>query len=192
MARCRFQPWVGERYGTRPARLLVVGESHYGHAHEDSPELTRNTIEGWRSGDINLRYYTNLACLLAGTTAGGLDRTTALSDIAFYNYVQVLLAVDNMQQPNDADWASAQEPFLDVVGELDPTHILVTSYRAYEQMPDPLARGGEMLGGKPLLVCEYPTRSGKALTIAIPHISRTPIANWVHVVEEFRQMPLAR
>lgn len=184
-----FRPWVGERYGSGRVRLLVVGESHYGHPDEDQPGFTSEVIEAWRSGEKKLRYYTKLAQLLSGCSAKGLNRSEALSEIAFYNYLQVLLEWANNGRAAAAAWKAAEAPYLQILQDLDPTHILVTSHGTYERMPAAMNERDEALGGKVLHVCEYSTPSGRAWATEVPHLSRTAVSQWIAPVMAFRNLP---
>jgi hypothetical protein len=189
MAKRRFHPWVGADYRSSTTRLLVVGESHYGHEGEDEPGFTNTVIDKWRSGKEKLRYYTKLARLVTGKPIAELDRASDLNGIAFTNYVQELLAWNNKERPDGPTLNEAQAPFLETVQELDPTHILVTGHRAYEHMPKALNERYDCVSGARLWVCEYATPSGQARTMAVPHLSRTSVARWIPVLQEVRSRP---
>lgn len=38
-----WYPWVGKNYASSPARILVIGESHYVPTREDKPDILAKT-----------------------------------------------------------------------------------------------------------------------------------------------------
>ena len=56
-----FLPWIGERFSaSNGTRLLILGESHYGDAKGETPDLTRNCVSQHASRTWNHRFFTML------------------------------------------------------------------------------------------------------------------------------------
>jgi hypothetical protein len=185
-----FKPWIGSKYFDSPARLLVVGESHYGEPSEFPGEDTSLVVENWKSGIWKIRYLVALARLLSGKMASELNRSEEIEEISFYNFVQVsMLDPNHRPSPNQA--RGSWEAFGAIRSQLNPTHILATgTVFLWENMPPFDGREARIeLAGKAMEVGEYKTSAGMALTTVIPHLSRgfsPPV--WQESVREFRKL----
>jgi hypothetical protein len=189
-----FQPYVGPTYRTTAVRVLILGESHYGEPHFDPAEATRHVVRMWLDREWPIRYLTVAARLLTGLEAWQIDRCHAFSAVAFYNFIQMMMA-DISVRPTPAQAAVSCGAFREILTSLDPTHVLATGQRfLWDNMPTSDEAAPEvLLGGVVLPYREYQTPSGVAMVIAIPHLSRASANQWRPPVAEFlRLSPLIR
>ena len=179
-------PWIGSRYRSVKTRLLIVGESHYGEPDEVISRSTSTVVDKWKSGEWSIRYLVAAGRLVSGLSAWELDRDTVLEEVAWYNFVQVGMETLS-HRPTALHLKEATGAFLEVIADLDPTHIIVTGVLVWRNLP-PFIDGTRevLLDDKQLEVGEYVTPSGRAVAIGIPHLSRgfsPPV--WHGVVREF-------
>jgi hypothetical protein len=188
MTSIAFQPYVGPTYQGSRVRLLIVGESHYGDPAHAVPEFTQYVVEEWQSRG-RVRYLTVAARILTGLKAWELDRGTAFAEIAFYNFVQVMMPDVSVRPTNDQareSWSA----FHEVLERWDPTHIVVTGITfLWSNMPPAKAPECRVeIGGVNVAYREYVTPSGRARTIVVPHLSRTSAVPWQGPMVAFREM----
>jgi hypothetical protein len=136
-----FEPWVGSNYrrnGLNGHRVLVLGESHYGHPHEEVSSFTIECIEGMAKVEKGHAFFTKTAKLLVETSAPlTLDEKKAFWDsVAFFNYVQSFPSSTARKRPTRTMWETAATVFPSVVAELSPTFILVLGRALYANLPD--------------------------------------------------------
>lgn len=136
-----FQPWVGPHYHQSPLfgmRILVLGESHYGDEDEPS-DFTARMVQEYAI-DSRLAFFTKITKLLLG-----LDASNDLSDearkqcwenIAFYNFVQVMVGYTSRKRPTAEMWQAAKAPFQQVVAQLQPDLILVLGKKLADYVPE--------------------------------------------------------
>lgn len=137
----RFEPWVGSRWGQPDnrlagAKLLILGESHYGSPADPTcvgtcdPDTTRQVV-----AKLALRerhpFFTKLTQVIDGRPRwemSGDDVHAIWASVAFYNYVPVFVATETRVRPSDDMFRLGRAPFMEVVEELRPSAILVCGY----------------------------------------------------------------
>lgn len=184
-ANLMFHPYVGPRYQCSDVRLLIVGESHYGFGPEDS-DATQMVMNGWRlRTGKSQRYITVAARITMNCEATQIVRETAFDNKSWYNYVQARMD----QQATDFSKAGPRSAaaFLEVIEQLDPTHILVTGKDALWKQIPPSADEGVVNwdGSNVVQVRRYPTRSGFASAMPIAHTTRASAPQWQPLVQWF-------
>lgn len=124
----RFQPWIGDEYGSGSAarvRTLILGESHYGPVSDipDLRDLTIGVVNAYLGASTSLHLFKRVEELfeVPDDTA---RRHAFWNSIAFANYIQVLLA-DQHHRPTAADWSAARAPFSELLHVLEPDIVLV-------------------------------------------------------------------
>lgn len=184
--RINFKPWVGPSFQSGPLRLLIVGESQYGEPDEDPAKSTTTVVEKWQSGEWNVRYLVAAARLLTGKERSHIDRTKDLDQVAFYNFVQVMLP-DRRSRPRTEDFVASYDAFRQLLLRLNPTHTLATGYELWNNMPDWDGRQRPItLGGKSMELGEYATSDGYCLATNVPHLSIAfSPPEWKPAVDEF-------
>ncbi len=177
-----FEPYVGASYrsGRSPVRLVVVGESHYGTLEGSTSAFTTSVVEDWQTGRCRHRYFTTLARILTGLEARHIDRSQTLHDIAFYNFIQVILP-EKESRPTLEQARASQPAFREMLDRLDPTHTLVTGDLVWNNLPTHDAEDG----GTPLLRRRYRTPSGMTHTARLPHLTRASAPEWQAPVAAF-------
>ena len=136
----RFCPWRGLEYGKTtklrlPARLLILGESHYdrdGTLEEggDTKGVVNDYLEGGHP-----RIFTRIIHTVLGPDMSH-QRAQFFQSVAFYNYVQCIVGDAPGKRPTKKMWQSAAAPFLATLETLQPTHILVCGLDLWDNMPD--------------------------------------------------------
>ncbi len=172
----RFEPWIGREYeSVVGARWLLLGESHYGEPGTETPEFTKDVV---RELVFTKRYsyFTKIAKLVLGQSPGHFltdeDLHKFWDRVAFYNYVQSLVGTAARIRPTQSMWAAAQAPFLEVLGTLRPTHILVLGWELWRFLP--LGSGERVVvlqDGTRYAFREYQLASGKAVAGCVKHPS---------------------
>lgn len=147
----KFQPWKEEGYGRAnelglPARLLVLGESHY----NDLKGEDRKDWEGYFDGqptvgvireycqDGGRPFFTKLVRTILGretSTTTREERTRFFNSVAFCNYVQDSVGEAHNKRPTREMWEEAAAPFRATLESLCPTHILACGMRLWRNMP---------------------------------------------------------
>lgn len=134
MTRRRFDPWVGEAYGQTngpelPARLLLLGESHYRDRDWDEEWDGQPTIgvvrEFKQQEKGGYRLFLNCMRTILGPTVptDRPMRTQFFDCIAFYNYIQRGVERPG-RRPTQEMWEEAAAPFRATLECLRPTHIV--------------------------------------------------------------------
>src|ERR1700733_7091500 len=86
-----FLPWVGSAFHNQSRRILILGESHYSDRQEPRT-LTRTLTQDYINGRWNHRFWTQVAQAVTGKPHWEINRPEFWSTIAFYNYVQCIVA----------------------------------------------------------------------------------------------------
>ena len=137
----KFEPWIGECYGSSnslglPARLLVLGESHYGA--RGRPSITREVVGEVFGEDVPYRYrfFTSIFKALCG--AEREPRREALEEfchaIAFYNFIQEMIDAPGVR-PSEEAWAGGIAPFFGCLDMLKPSHVVACGFRLWNNLP---------------------------------------------------------
>ncbi len=135
----RFRPWKGEGYGERnnlglPARLLILGESHYGKESDGwDSELTKAVVQDYIEGGV-YPFFTKVFHTVLGPDTPA-QRSLFFDSIAFYNYVQRSVGDASDIPPTKEMWEEAAAPFRATLECLRPTHIVACGMRLWDNMP---------------------------------------------------------
>jgi len=138
----RFEPWIGRDYtaGIGGVRLLVLGESHWGNSTYQYTEFTRDVVKKWCFQRRD-RFFTSIAKLVLGIPPGVYlaegPRQAFWNQVAFYNFVPVIVGPGPRDRPSEAQWSLATEPFCNVLTELEPHAILVLGKELWWHLPEP-------------------------------------------------------
>lgn len=121
----RFEPWVGERYGSDDnpfgVRLLLVGESMYErHPGSLTSRIVPDMIGSIVRGEWKHRFYTTLR----RTVGPEQELRSFWHGLAFYNFVQVPVGDGPRQRPSEQAWAQSREAFVAVLTSLAPQAVL--------------------------------------------------------------------
>lgn len=141
----RFHPWVGKQFSDptldvlreRRARLLVLGESHYGNEVDDwDQSSTKWIVNEWA---LNKRhaFFTRIALTLLPADASPEDRDAirdVYQNIAFHNYVQTLVP-ESRRSPDARQFRDSFAAFKEVVQILQPTHVWMLGKRLWNNTP---------------------------------------------------------
>ncbi len=204
----RFCPWRGPDYGKKaklrlPARLLILGESHYdrdGTLEEggDTKGVVDDYLKGGQQGRQH-EFFTRIIHTVLGPDMSH-QRVQFFQSVAFYNYVQCMVGNAPGKRPTKKMWQSAAAPFLATLETLQPTHILACGLDLWDNMPDidtlrapderdklircfgsidfPTPRSPRSILGR------YRHSKGQTVVLAIHHPSRASGA-WHPVVKRF-------
>lgn len=191
MTQIVFAPYVGPQFAGNPVRLLILGESHHGN----DPSLIHSTqavVEKWQSREWAIRFLTIGARIISGQQAHEIDRQTVFAQIAFYNFIQFLMPYHS-DRPTVEQARASWPAFREVLGTLDPTHILVTGrVFLWSNMPPSDGTFDETMYADVFLPRrEYLTPSGHAVAVTIPHLTRASAPRWQAPVREFLARPPA-
>ncbi len=206
-----FPPWKGKDYGGTndlglPAKLLIVGESHYGEA----PTTIGVVRKFCQEGGHKLKFFTNIMLTVLGPDTPcpytSEQRTGFHNSIAFYNYVQRPVGPTPSVRPNREMLEEAAAPFLTTLKRLCPTHILVCGKTQWNYMPEPedvweppseeligwfdpvdFPQRSRLLRSRPLkhILGYYRHSKGQSVVLAIHHPSRRYHPAWHPVVKRF-------
>ncbi|MDA8090569.1 MAG: hypothetical protein M0Z61_10195 [Nitrospiraceae bacterium] len=181
MSKIYFKPWVGRNYGkTNGIRLLILGESHYG-PKESKSDFTQQLTKAYVNHEWNHRFWTNIMQVIDGRKYWEIDRDVFWSEVAFYNYIQEPVAETAGVAPSPDMWAIAEEPFLEVLPLLKPTHIVVLSKRLWKNMTSKGERGDDLSVNKVERETRlFPYEGGFARATWLPHPSYGFSANEWH------------
>lgn len=132
-----FHPFVGEKYfdSRYGVRVLVLGESHYGHPEDMAHDFTQHVVtkHAYCSG---FPFFSKITSVLRGNTTypSDAERFDAWQHVAFYNFVQTFVAEESRVAPTREEWKAAQTPFREVVRVLEPDVILVLGRRLWDEI----------------------------------------------------------
>lgn len=133
----RFLPWIGSEFKSHPGwpgRVLLIGEGHYAD-DRDNPQLTREVIEGQWNGK-SYSYFTKLAQAMLGKPHPEIDKPRFWASVAFYNFVQDIVADDPRIAPSEEQWNEALASLPEVIDKLSPDYIIATGKRLWCHLPD--------------------------------------------------------
>lgn len=181
-----FLPWIGKDYGSNPnePRLLILGESHYSLSEEETPDLTRACVCEHANREWNHRFFTMLTQIVSGKDHWELDRAQFWGGISFYNYVQRSVGESWGVAPDGDAYSRDERAFRTVVSQLRPTHVLVCSWRLWDQLPGRLFDREIMPIADRFKVREM-TTTPSVLAMGIPHPSRVARAPATEAIQCF-------
>jgi hypothetical protein len=185
-----FKTWVGSNFSrSANGRLLVLGESHYGHPYTTESEFTVDFIKKYLDKTKKRRFVTNIMQVVDGKSHKQIDPSDFWNRVAFCNYIQRVLSKSNVA-PSAKDWPMAEEPFFAVLDVLKPRCILVLSKRLWQRMSRRFQTAEQlMVGGINREARIYEYRNGKAVATWIPHPSYA--FNWKKYSPWVQQLKLA-
>ena len=140
MDKVYFKPWVGKNYRGNDRRLLLLGESHYCDGSE-SENFTIELTQDFITGDNKHQFWTRITEAVDGHPISEIDKGAFWHGVAFYNFIQEAVAETPGVAPSREMIERAQEPFMGVLRELKPTHLLCLVKRLWEWLPDPGKEG---------------------------------------------------
>lgn len=141
----RFHPWVGARYtagrGPFDKKLLLIGESHYGEAHDQhNTVLTQACIQEHAARAWKHRFFTSIAIMVEGRPKEEIDLLAFWHSVAFYNFSPTLLVGPRIP-PDWQDIEAGRPIFQEVLDRLEPDCVVVLSGRLFDDwLPEPLGR----------------------------------------------------
>ena len=181
-----FLPWIGERFSaSNGTRLLILGESHYGDAKGETPDLTRNCVSQHASRTWNHRFFTMLTQLVTGEDHFLVDRQAFLAKVSFYNYVQRSVADSWGVAPSDDDFARNESALRAVIERLNPTHVLVCSWRLWDNLPSTLFAPTALVTLSERFQIWSMNTEPAVLSMGIPHPSRAAREQVAQHVSQF-------
>lgn len=135
-----FDPWIGARYRDWPADIAaapvypihILGESHYGEAHEYRPSFTREVIASRALRPSPGPFFQNLTKLVTFSAAQP-DRANVWDTLAFSNYIQDFLPGPRLP-PSAAMWERGHRAFRELLNRYQPDAILVLGQRLWNGM----------------------------------------------------------
>jgi hypothetical protein len=124
-----FKPWEGKGYGSEDVaglRLMVLGESHYAAAEDDSDSLTVDVVRAHLSGARREGFLSLWSSLLAGKGPfAHMSAHEVIESVVFSNFVQALAGEHHDNRPTETMWAAAALPFCGLLDERRPDAVLV-------------------------------------------------------------------
>lgn len=134
-----FQPWVGSDYNTGGVfgkKVLVLGESHYGDA-PDQTDDTIGTIKEFVYDYWGESYQQTFLCFeraLAGREISQEEREQLWNSIMFYNYFQKS-TTGPRTAPDMTVQQESEEAFHELLAQYQPDAIIVWGQRLYNLLP---------------------------------------------------------
>ena len=125
-----FKPWVGSNYTTNKfgARILVLGESHYGSPEDEYEDYTIDVVKMWGQ-ENRLAFFTKIAKTLLNYDSSDYlnehERYALWENVSFYNYVQAIVGEGARIRPTGEMWQKSEVAFKEVIERLDPQIIIV-------------------------------------------------------------------
>ena len=153
MSKVFFKPWIGKQYpenGYNGIKIFLLGESHYcgdclapcpDYFSEKCKNMTNRYVQDFlnykRGIGIHKTYmttYTRFINIFIGKRVSNDELIDFWNSVVFYSYVQI--AMDNPRQaPSWDDFETGDEPFIEVMQNLQPDVIIVWGKMLWEKMP---------------------------------------------------------
>ena len=135
-----FEPWVGPLYweeGLDGYRLLILGESHYGDPGTEYTEFTINVVRELGQ-EKRHAFFTKVQKFVMripkGVRVSDSDRAAFWNRVAFYNYIQSLLAGPRVPKQQE-HWDGASKQFIEVLNKLNPHGLLRSGHELSKHLP---------------------------------------------------------
>ncbi len=145
-----YNPYIGKKFvrgsAKKPGGLLIMSESAYGwnEAGGGSPgpdHPTEHTVDFWALSEYfenrgnKARYIAWLTkALCRKENPSPKERTVAWSRIAYSIYVQLPMKALS-DRPTILDFENSGDAFLEVIEDLHPSKVLITSIASWKNMP---------------------------------------------------------
>ncbi|MHA2811633.1 hypothetical protein [Vibrio campbellii] len=140
MTNIKFKPWVGSNYTTNNfgARILILGESHYGSPEDEYEDYTIDVVKMWGQ-ENRLAFFTKIAKTLLNYDSSDYlnehERYALWENVSFYNYVQAIVGEDARIRPTGEMWQKSEVAFREVIERLDPQIIIVLGKELSDNLP---------------------------------------------------------
>ncbi|HBC3401587.1 TPA: hypothetical protein KDX79_003445 [Vibrio parahaemolyticus] len=135
-----FKPWVGRNYTTNNfgARILVLGESHYGSPEDEYEDYTIDVVKMWGQ-ENRLAFFTKIAKTLLNYDSSDYlnehERYALWENVSFYNYVQAIVGEEARIRPSSEMWKKSEMAFQEVIQRLEPQIIIVLGKELADNLP---------------------------------------------------------
>ena len=135
-----FKPWVGSNYTTNNfgARILVLGESHYGSPEDEYEDYTIDVVKMWGQ-ENRLAFFTKTAKTLLNYDSSDYlnehERYALWENVSFYNYVQAIVGEGARVRPSGEMWKKSEIALQEVIERLDPQIIIVLGKELADNLP---------------------------------------------------------
>lgn len=170
MGKAYFKEWVGKSY--KPGGLMILSESAYSWRNagalvdpsSNHPSISvRDNIER----NDGARYFTLLNQALCGSHTPTPSEKSKIWERCLYTiYVQRSVGEGPRVRPLQSDWASAGEPFLNLLNKHRPSKLIVTGKTMWQKMPECQVRLLDNLQAYEL------TKGELVWCLALPHPAR--------------------
>lgn len=140
MSQILFKPWVGSCYlkHNLGARILILGESHYGDPGDEHENFTIDVVKLWGQ-EKRLPFFTKISKTVLNYGASDFlsdqDRFDFWENVAFYNYVQAIVGEGPRDRPSCAMWEKSESALQEVIENLAPQVIIVLGKELAENLP---------------------------------------------------------
>lgn len=166
-----FLPFVGRDYFESQPRVLVLGESHWGEPEHAVPTITQEFVH--RAVFAGRHAFTTKVAKLVGllppTEAITTDMLQSVwNRLAFYNYVQRLVATAPRTPPVPSDWVISHDAFLTVVDQLHPQVVVSLGWQLWNGLVSVL---GEETHSLPVPHLRLSRPFGSVMIVPIAHPS---------------------
>lgn len=191
-----FSPWKGGTFGENDVRLLILGESH--HGTNPTPDWTVDVVRRYIANQETEPWFstfTKIGQVITGRKRSEIDRSRFWNSIAYYNYVQEVVAgFARGPSPSPEMFTRSLPAFLNVISELRPTHILALGLYLWRNRPPFSAAHSVLTCEGKTSQCGYyasPDSGHRALAIGIQHPSAGFSAPaWHPLVAKFLSLTL--
>lgn len=140
MTNIKFKPWVGSNYTTNNfgARILILGESHYGSPEDEYEDYTIDVVKMWGQ-ENRLAFFTKIAKTLLNYDSSDYlnehERYALWENVSFYNYVQAIVGEGARIRPTGEMWQKSEVAFREVIERLNPQIIIVLGKELSDNLP---------------------------------------------------------
>jgi hypothetical protein len=141
-----FTPFVGDDYelGLDGARVLLLGESHYGGVSRkpgDGPDCTQYNFGDYTSDDCDIdvppQFFRKLPRILArDENVTQLESAAAWRRIAYANFVQEFVGGHARMRPNHDQWKRGQAALTEFAEKLRPDVVLVLGAQLWNHITE--------------------------------------------------------
>ncbi|HHE1196304.1 TPA: hypothetical protein ACN337_003349 [Vibrio parahaemolyticus] len=136
-----FKPWVGNNYVTNKfgARILILGESHYGSPEDVYEDFTIDVVKMWGQ-ENRLAFFTKIAKTILNYDSSNYltdhEKYALWENVAFYNYVQAIVGEGARIRPTSEMWQKSETALNEVIDKLDPQILIVLGTELANNLPD--------------------------------------------------------
>ncbi|WCP83299.1 hypothetical protein PQE20_17930 [Vibrio harveyi] len=140
MTNIKFKPWIGSNYATNRfgARILILGESHYGSQEDEYEDYTIDVVKMWGQ-ENRLAFFTKIAKTVLNYDSSYFltdhERYALWENVSFYNYVQAIVGEEARIRPLSEMWNQSEAAFQEVIERLDPQIIIVLGKELADNLP---------------------------------------------------------